>query len=113
MSDPGDNGTSHDPHFVRRRVDEVVLVLQVDGELDIKSTDSLRSALDAAEREGNIVRIDAGGVSFVDSTALGVLLASAQRLSARGGRLELINVSPPVRRILDMTLIARTVHVIS
>jgi anti-anti-sigma regulatory factor len=42
-----------------------------------------------------------------------VLLASAQRLSARGGRLELINVSPPVRRILDMTLIARTVHVIS
>jgi len=29
------------------------------------------------------------------------------------GRLELINVSPPVRRILDMTLIARTVHVIS
>jgi anti-anti-sigma factor len=113
MSDPGDTGTNHDPHFVRRRVDEVVLVLQVDGELDIKSIDSLRSALDAAEREGNIVRIDAGGVSFVDSTALGVLLASAQRLSARGGRLELINVSPPVRRILDMTLIARTVHVIS
>jgi anti-anti-sigma regulatory factor len=42
-----------------------------------------------------------------------VLLASAQRLSARGGRLELINVSPAVHRILDMTLIARTVHVIS
>ena len=113
MQDPGEAGINRDLHFVRRRVDEVVLVLQVDGELDIKSTDSLRSALDAAEREGNIVRIDAAGVSFVDSTALGVLLASAQRLSARGGRLELINVSPPVRRILDMTLIARTVHVIS
>jgi anti-sigma B factor antagonist len=113
MDDRGDAGTNRDPQFVSRRVDEVVLLLQVDGELDIKSTDSLRSALDAAEREGNIVRIDAAGVSFVDSTALGVLLASAQRLSARGGRLELINVSPPVRRILDMTLIARTVHVIS
>jgi anti-sigma B factor antagonist len=113
MQDPGDASTSREPHFLRRRVDEVVLVLQVDGELDIKSTDSLRSALDEAEREGDIVRIDAAGVSFVDSTALGVLLASAQRLSARGGRLELINVSPPVRRILDMTLIARTVHVIS
>jgi anti-sigma B factor antagonist len=113
MQDHRTAGTNRDPQFVRRRVDEVVLVLQVDGELDIKSTDSLRSALDAAEREGDIVRIDAGGISFVDSTALGVLLASAQRLSARGGRLELINVSPPVRRILDMTLIARTVHVIS
>jgi anti-sigma B factor antagonist len=113
MQDHRAVGINRDPQFIRRRVDEVVLVLQVDGELDIKSTDSLRSALDAAEREGDIVRIDAGGVSFVDSTALGVLLASAQRLSARGGRLELINVSPPVRRILDMTLIARTVHVIS
>src|SRR6476619_805298 len=101
MQVPGGAGTHRDPHFVRRRVDEVVLVLKVDGELDIKSTDSLRSALDAAEREGNIVRIDAAGVSFVDSTALGVLLASAQRLSARGGPLALINVSPPVRRILD------------
>jgi anti-sigma B factor antagonist len=113
MQDPGDASTSREPHFLRRRVDEVVLVLQVDGELDIGSTDALRSALDAAEREGDIVRIDAAGVSFLDSTALGVLLASAQRLSARGGRLELINVSPAVRRILDMTLIARTVHVIS
>jgi anti-sigma B factor antagonist len=113
MQEPGDADTNRDPLVVRRLLDEVVLLLQVDGELDIKYTDSLRSALDAAEREGNIVRIDAAGVSFVDSTALGVLLASAQRLSARGGRLELINVSPPVRRILDMTLIARTVHVIS
>ena len=92
MQDPSDAGTSRDPHFLRRRVDEVVLVLKVDGELDIGSTDALRSALDAAEREGAIVRIDAAGVSFLDSTALGVLLASAQRLSARGGRRELINV---------------------
>ena len=86
MQDPSDASTSRDPHFLHRRVDEVVLVLKVDGELDIGSTDALRSALDAAEREGDIVRIDAAGVSFLDSTALGVLLASAQRLSARGGR---------------------------
>jgi anti-sigma B factor antagonist len=113
MPNPGDAKSSRGPHFLRRRVDEVVLVLQVDGELDIGSIEALRSALEAAEREADVVRIDAGGVGFLDSTALGVLLASAQRLSARGGRLELINVSPAVHRILDMTLIARTVHVIS
>src|SRR4029078_6637188 len=106
MQERGDAGTNRDPHFVRRRVDEVVLLLQVDGELDIKSTDSLRAALAAGEREGNIFRIAAAGVSFVDSTALGVLLASAQRLSARGGRLELINGSPPVLRLLDTTISA-------
>src|SRR6476619_5302580 len=104
MEDRGDAGTNRDPHFVRRRVDEVVLLLQVPGELDIKSTDSLRAALDAAEREGNIVRIDAAGVTFDDPPALRVLRASAHRLSSRARRRERINVSPPVRRILDMTL---------
>ena len=108
-----DDRSQRDPRFLSNRLNETVLILEVDGELDIGSADALREALDAAERQGDVVRVDAGGVRFLDSTALGVLLASAQRLSARGGRLELMNVSPAVRRILDMTLIARTVHVIS
>ena len=65
-----------------------------------------------AETHADIVRLDAASVQFLDSTALGVLLASAQRLAAKGGRLELMNASPAVRRILDMTLISRTVHVL-
>jgi len=108
----GDAQRGSQPHFERRRVEESVLLLSIEGELDIGSANALRAALDAAERESDIVRLDTRDVQFLDSSALGVLLASAQRLSARGGRLELTNVSPAVRRILDMTLIARTVHVI-
>jgi anti-anti-sigma factor len=101
------------PTFEHDTVAETAAILRVQGELDIGSADALRSALDAAEAEGTtIIRIDAVGVQFLDSTALGVILASAQRLEARGGRLELLNSSPAVRRVLDMTLIARTVHLI-
>jgi anti-anti-sigma factor len=109
--DGHESGVRH-PQFQQHRVEEAVTVLHVQGELDIGSADALRAALDAAESQGEIVRLDAHGVHFLDSTALGVLLASAQRLSARGGRLELMNASPAVRRVLDMTLIARTVHLI-
>jgi anti-sigma B factor antagonist len=98
--------------FEQHQIEESVTVLEVRGELDIGSADALRSALDAAESMGDIIRLDATAVQFLDSTALGVMLASAQRLAARGGRLELMNASPAVRRILDMTLIARTVHLI-
>ncbi|MDX6545738.1 MAG: hypothetical protein QOG02_1512 [Gaiellales bacterium] len=98
--------------FEQHQLEESVTVLEVRGELDIGSADALRSALDAAESMGDIIRLDATSVQFLDSTALGVMLASAQRLAARGGRLELMNASPAVRRILDMTLIARTVHLI-
>ena len=113
MQHRGDADTEPRPAFVRSRVDEVVCVLQVDGELDIGSTDALRTALDAAEARGRHRSAGRRRRQFLDSTALGVMLASAQRLAARGGRLELINASPAVRRILDMTLIARTVHLIS
>jgi anti-sigma B factor antagonist len=101
------------PDFEQRRVDERATVVRVRGELDIGSADALRAALDAAEADGSdIVRLDATGVDFLDSTALGVILASAQRMSQRGGRLELVCTSPSMRRILDMTMISRTVHVI-
>lgn len=106
-------GTDREPRFEQSQVEETATVLRVQGELDIGSADALRAALDGAEAEGTtVIRLDATGVHFLDSTALGVILASAQRLSARGGRLELVNASPAVRRILDMTLIARTVHLI-
>jgi anti-sigma B factor antagonist len=83
------------------------------GELDIGSADALREVLDEAESAGpEILRVDASEVAFLDSTALGVILASAQRMAARGGRLELVCLSPAMRRILDLTMISRTVHLL-
>ena len=100
------------PTFDRRTVDERATVVVIEGELDIGSADALRSALDAAAAEGTaVVRLEAAGVHFLDSSALGVILAAGQRLAERGSRLELANATPAVRRILEMTLITRTVHV--
>jgi anti-sigma B factor antagonist len=101
------------PTFTQTVVDESATVVHVEGELDIDSADALRSALEAAEGSADaILRLDASGVTFLDSTALGVILASAHRLQERGARFELVCTSPSIRRILDMTLISRTVHVL-
>ena len=101
------------PTFTQTIVDESATIVHVQGELDIDSADALRDALEAAEGSvSNILRLDASGVTFLDSTALGVILASAQRMQERGARFELLCTSPSIRRILDMTLISRTVHVL-
>ena len=101
------------PSFTQTVVDESATVVHVEGELDIDSADALRSALEAAEASvRTVLRLDASGVTFLDSTALGVILASAQRMQERGSRFELVCTSPSIRRILDMTLISRTVHVL-
>src|SRR4029079_14931205 len=90
--------------FTRDTVEETATVVKVDGELDINSADALREALDAAEAEGcSVLRVDAASVSFLDSTALGVILASAQRMAERGDRVELVGGLPPLRRVREQT----------
>ena len=114
MEEFGRGGSRATPaRFTRDTVEETATVVKVDGELDINSADALREALDAAESERcSVLRVDAASVTFLDSTALGVILASAQRMAERGGRLELVCGSPSIRRILDMTMISRTVHLL-
>jgi anti-sigma B factor antagonist len=88
-------------------------VLPVEGELDLAAAGSLRRDLDHAIDSGaSVVRVDARNVTFLDSSALGVLLAAGKRLEDRGGRLELVCNNPSIRRILDMTTISRVVHLL-
>ncbi len=108
-----DPRATRSPAFELETIEERIAVVRVVGELDIGSADALRSVLDKAESSGHeILRLDASEVDFLDSTALGVILASAQRMAARHGRLELVCESPAMRRILELTMISRTVHLL-
>jgi anti-sigma B factor antagonist len=108
-----DSRPARSPAFQLTTIEERIAVVRVVGELDIGSADVLRATLDEAEAAGpEIIRLDASKVAFLDSTALGVILASAQRMTARGGHLELVCESPAMRRILDLTMISRTVHLL-
>ena len=53
---------------------------------------------DAGSRACTHLVIDLGGVDFIDSAGLGLLLATHERLRAAKIRLELVNPSPSVRR---------------
>jgi anti-sigma B factor antagonist len=77
--------------------------IAVSGELDLHTAPLLRQALDDAVGRGRAeVVIDAAGVSFLDSSALMVLLTARDAVLAGGGTLRLADVSAPVERILEM-----------
>ena len=69
-------------------------------ELDLASTASLHARLSAAHTPGGLVLLDLDGVTFMDSSALAVVLAAEGRLHADGGVLVLINVEERVLRVL-------------
>ena len=80
--------------------------LTLSGELGLDSAPLLRQALEEAVGRGrNQVSIDAAGVTFIDSSALMVILTARRELIAGGGTLYLTDASPPVTRILEIAML--------
>lgn len=89
---------------IKTRRDGAVLAVHLTGELDHHSAAPLRAELDALLQDDGIghLVLDLGGVSFMDSSGLGVVLGRYKILKARRGSLRIIGASKPVERILKM-----------
>jgi anti-sigma B factor antagonist len=73
------------------------------GELDMGATFRLEPELDRLLDEGDVRRLvlDVGGVEFMDSAGLSVLISANQRARDLGIDMSLANPSDAVRRVLD------------
>jgi anti-anti-sigma factor len=76
----------------------------VRGELDIRTAPDLRTAVmhAAVERPG-LMELDLSGVSFMDSSGLGVLVSIKRDIEEARGSLRLTSVPTKVMRILQLT----------
>lgn len=79
-------------------------VLAVRGEVDVSTAPELRERLLAlAERGQTVAVVDLSEVSFVDSTALGVLVSGVKRLRSGGGDLRLVVTQPHISKVFEIT----------
>lgn len=86
-------------------------VLEVAGELDGHTNGLLRAALAAFPAGSPEVVVDLRGVTFADSSSLGVLVGEHKRLAAAGRRLVLLAPAPAVHRILEVAGLLRILDV--
>jgi anti-sigma B factor antagonist len=87
----------------KRELDERTSVVSVEGELDLSTAPKLKwMLLDSLESEGAQVVADLSLVSFMDSTALGVLVG-AQRKLAADTRLAIVCTSEKVLQIFEFS----------
>jgi anti-sigma B factor antagonist len=79
-------------------------VLQVGGEVDVATAPRLREQLIKLVNDQRFrVVVDLGGVDFIDSTGLGVLIGALKRLRSHDGRLDLVIDDPRVLKVFDIT----------
>lgn len=86
-----------------RPADEAVLV-RVTGDVDLATSPKLRAALEEAIGAGaDAVRLDMGGVTFLDSSGISVLVDAQQRLQEGSSKLVLHSVSDQIKRVLEIS----------
>src|SRR5213592_690582 len=92
-----------DSLYNTRRLDRGVTQVSLSGELDLGVAVVLRQALDDLIRDDQVrLLIDLSDVSFLDSTALGVLLNTAKKLRRRRGRLAVVCPNPAMRGLFEL-----------
>jgi anti-sigma B factor antagonist len=79
-----------------------MLVIRIDGELDIATAARVRRACDVDTAAGSPVELDLAGLTFCDAAGIHALLAVRRRFAARGRRVTAVNVPLEVRRLFQV-----------
>lgn len=89
---------------IDREADGPHEILLLQGELDIATQTDLRAAIDDALRAGRVdLVVDLNGTTFIDSTALGVLIAGRRKAHAAKGSFTILCEQPRVLRVFEIT----------
>lgn len=93
------------PLEVTTWVDQELAVARLDGELDVYSSRELAAALAAVQKAAQrpLLVLDLSGLTFADSSGLGVMIAALKRTKADGGAMALAATPPFFAKVLKVT----------
>jgi anti-sigma B factor antagonist len=79
-------------------------IVAVGGEIDLFTAPELKAALgDALEAGRTRIVVDLTETTFLDSTALGVLIGAVKRLRSREGVLTIVNTDANIAKTFEIT----------
>ena len=89
--------------------------LRIDGIRELNQTNALalqRSVNAVLTDAVKTIELDLSQTIFVDSHGLGALIAMRNMMERRGGAVNLLNPSPLVRRVLELTRLHRVLDIV-
>ena len=86
------------------RQSQTTLTAMLEGELDHHSAKAARERIDAAVEKNQIrlLQLDFSGVSFMDSSGIGLILGRYRLMQAAGGTLEVIHTPPQLEKLMRL-----------
>ncbi len=78
------------------------LSIRVQGRFDFAQQRVFRETYRDVQDQGVEYVVDLSGASYIDSAALGMLLLLREHAEEHGGRVQIQNCNPDVRRVLEI-----------
>ena len=99
---------------IRTKVEDRTLTIALVGDLDHHEARGLMEQADRLMEQNLPAKtiLDLGGLSFMDSSGIAVILRSKRRMEALGGNLVVINIPKQAARVLETAGLARYVKLI-
>lgn len=90
-----------------------VLVVRLEGELDVCGAAEFRTAVDEAlaATGAKHILLNMCGVSFIDSSGLGVILGRYRQIAQLGGKILVVQIKPQVQRIFELAGLMKLVTI--
>jgi len=101
--------------LLQDRLDNGVAVVTVTGDVDVATSGTLRDRLLQVVADENVrgLVVNLAGVSFIDSTGIGVLVGVWRRTKATDGSLALASPSRQAQSVLDATGLTKVLSMYS
>ena len=87
---------------VRVRSEDGAVVVAPEGEIDLGTVDEVRSAIEREHDGSAPLVIDLGGVGFLDTSGLRLMVEQNNRAAERGYELRVLPGPPPVQRVFEI-----------
>ncbi len=81
---------------------EGTVTAYLQGEIDHHSAAALREEIDSCLTEGQVslLILDFGGVTFMDSSGIGLVMGRYRQMEYAGGSLQLVNLPPHIYKVM-------------
>ena len=95
--------------------EDKLLILEITEEIDHHQAEKIRTRADFEIQKyiPKKVVLDFNNVTFMDSAGIGMVLGRYKMINMIGGKLEMENVSVPLKKIFDMSGITKICPIIS
>jgi len=93
------------PFGIEEHVHDGTTVVSVFGEVDVATAPTLRESLEdlVAKGDSGAIVVDLVGVTFIDSTGLGVLIGARKRCADEARQLRIVVDEPRILKVFEIT----------